>query len=276
MEHSNLTAYEVAQFGGQLQYKPETDAASDFTQLVHLIATLDNSQDNETFIREFSSLFDVDLFLRTYVMEVFTGNWDGTWNGNNYYLYLNPDVGKFQYFRHDLDLSFGMFEANPFSGNFSDRDVYTWFSGGRGWRLPSCVLSVPAYRTLFTQHFWSLLETVFGVNMDRYVPPSVSSLFYPSSSASASAASSTSLPSSHSSGANSFSQLATSLQALARVPALADNWHRVDYAWSAQEFTASLTETIVRTQVRPHVLVLGVEQFLATRLKSAMKQLDPP
>src|SRR5688572_23446765 len=87
---------------------------------------------NQTLEQDLLSIFNVDMFLRTLVMEVATGNWGGTWNGNNYYLYLNPDTGKFEYFRHDLDLSFGMFNGNKFSGDWTTKNVYTWGNGGRG------------------------------------------------------------------------------------------------------------------------------------------------
>ena len=41
-------------------------------------------------------------------MEVATANWDGIANnGNNIYLYLNDD-NQFVYWRHDLDLSYGV------------------------------------------------------------------------------------------------------------------------------------------------------------------------
>lgn len=46
------------------------------------------------FAANIEDIFDVDLFLRTYVMEVATGNWDGIWDCNNYFMYYNPQFDK--------------------------------------------------------------------------------------------------------------------------------------------------------------------------------------
>ena len=43
--------------------------------------------------------------MRTYAAEVITANFDGIWNGNNYFLYLHED-GRIHYYRQDLGFFF--------------------------------------------------------------------------------------------------------------------------------------------------------------------------
>jgi hypothetical protein len=76
--------------------------------IVFIHFTLTDSINYANSSAEIDKIFDIDLYIRTFVMEVATGNWDGIFNANNYYLYFNPDVNKFQYFRHDLDFSYGV------------------------------------------------------------------------------------------------------------------------------------------------------------------------
>ena len=61
------------------------------------------------------AVFNVDLFLRTLVMEVVTGNWDGIANGNNMYFYQDPATGLWNYLRHDYDGVYNECVARYFS-----------------------------------------------------------------------------------------------------------------------------------------------------------------
>lgn len=53
------------------------------------------------------SPIDLEFFMRSFVMEVLTANWDGIWDGANCLLYYDPQESIFIYFREDLDLSLG-------------------------------------------------------------------------------------------------------------------------------------------------------------------------
>ena len=55
--------------------------------------------------------------MRTYAAEVITANFDGIWNGNNYFLYLHED-GRIHYYRQDLGFFFFFFSFFPFSDFF--------------------------------------------------------------------------------------------------------------------------------------------------------------
>jgi hypothetical protein len=163
-------------------------------------------------------------------------------------LYRNPTTQKFQYFRHDLDLSFGMFEGNPYVGNFSNRDIYNWCKDGirmcfqfdilgKGELLPSRILSIAAFRELYKQYFKQLLTTYF----------------YPNSM---------------------LNSAALALGKMADMAAQRDCWHHLDYAWSYQEFASNYEDPVERTMVQPPVIIDSISSFIKERWYSAWKQLN--
>ncbi len=85
-------------------------------------------------LEQISQLIDVDSFLRTYAVEVVGANWDGTWNGNNYYLYKPSPEAKFVYLRHDLDICLGAIlnggSSKQPNVDLSVADIWNWTSSG--------------------------------------------------------------------------------------------------------------------------------------------------
>jgi len=101
----------------------------------------------------------VEFFLRALTMEVMSGQSDGIYNANNYWLYFNPDVNKFQYFRHDFDLSFGTFENWM---RMVDDDIYTWGFKARGRILLTRILSAPSFRATYSDYLRKYMRAYFN------------------------------------------------------------------------------------------------------------------
>ena len=59
-------------------YEPETDAASNTTNLMNFLYVL-NYATPEEFPAQIESIFDVDTFVRNLAAEVSTGQFDGVW-----------------------------------------------------------------------------------------------------------------------------------------------------------------------------------------------------
>ena len=157
---SQPSVYENLMCGDTLCYKPDSDNAeiTSYDLLTQLIVT--TNMTSPQFEQEIGKILDVDLFIRTLVAEVLTGNWDGIWNGNNYFLYYNYDVNLFQYFRQDVDVSFGAWD-NFY--NMTTKDVYNWGEGGRGHWLIDKVLSVPTFRAAYTEYLYQAM-TAFNLH----------------------------------------------------------------------------------------------------------------
>ena len=140
-------------------YKPMNDNAEEsFEPLANFIEVLNETPDSE-FEQQIQTVMNVEFFLRTLAVEVATGNWDGIYNANNYFLYYNTD-GLFYYYRYDLDLSLGSLD---FFYGFSDRSIWTWastFPPGSGQLLPDRILSVPSFQEIYASYLSKLLGFV--------------------------------------------------------------------------------------------------------------------
>ena len=140
-------------------YKPMNDHAEEsFEPLANFIEVLNLTPDDE-FEEQIQTVMDVEFFLRTLAVEVATGNWDGIYNANNYFLYYNTD-GLFYYYRYDLDISFGSLDSWY---GFSTRSIWTWastFPPGRGQLLPDRILAVPSFQEIYSSYLLKLLSYV--------------------------------------------------------------------------------------------------------------------
>lgn len=239
---SDPGAYANLTCGDSPCYKPETDEADDYTELAEFMTVI-NMTDSD-FAANVEDIFDVDLFIRTLVMEVATGNWDGIWDCNNYFLYYNLQFNKFQYFRQDLDIAFGTFD-NRFQG--SSRNIYTWYEGGRGYRLTEKVMGVPEYRQAFTDYFYMFMDAYYKTN-----------------------------------GALITRENRLSEQVTAGI--LKDYWRIMDMSWEYYETRAALSVPINRPTTGlfysafygPYQINRAIFPFMRDRLANAAAQLDSP
>jgi hypothetical protein len=81
---------------------------SDLDKMVNVCAIPDDDQ----FVEELENHIDLDAFYDFWVMEVLIAHWDGyaSFNRNNYYIYNNPDTGRFHFFPWGID---GILFSNP-------------------------------------------------------------------------------------------------------------------------------------------------------------------
>ena len=226
----------------QPAYDPQTDQAEESFSMLEKLISIINLSPNSTFPSDIQSIFDVDLFIRTLVAEIATGQPEGMFDANNYFLYFNPDLKVFQFFRHDLDDSWGLWNTYRL---MDVRNVFQWFQGGRGYRLPERILSVPSFRSSFISYFQKLLSVYF-------VNQSSSTLV------------------------QRMQQMHTMILPLA----FSDEWHHLDYAWSFSDVSNSLTLNISRPTLSPFPFpsleTLSLLNFLSRRSSSAASQLSSP
>jgi hypothetical protein len=74
-------------------------------------------------------------------------------------LYHNPTIGKWQYLRHDYDVSYGTMVLD-----YNTMDMYTWANTSRGHRLINRVLAVPTFVQTYTNYMHQLLDSYFYPN----------------------------------------------------------------------------------------------------------------
>ncbi len=125
-------------------YELQTNlAADDYSDLAHFIQILNNSTTNQ-FRDSIESILNVNALLRAYATDISTGNWDDYFfNINNFYLYFNPETGKFEYLPYDTDNTFGI---DWFNIDWKTRDLNNWIPATGNRALIRRLLTFPEYR----------------------------------------------------------------------------------------------------------------------------------
>jgi len=109
---------------------------------------------------ELEKVFNVDLYLKTIIFDILTGNWDGPiYNKNNFYLYHNQFTGQFEYIPYDLDNTLGIDWVNRDWGN---RNIYSWSKTGEPRPLYNRILEVQEYRDRFSHYMQDALLNIFN------------------------------------------------------------------------------------------------------------------
>ena len=130
----------------------ELDGAK--TQLISFINNL-NSKTGSAFKTWISQQMDVDLFLKTYAVNIMVGMWDDYWvNGNNFYFYMAPD-GKVYFIPYDYDNTLGTSMLMPNSGT---QNPLNW-GPASGRPLITKILAIPEYQTKFKTYIKELADS---------------------------------------------------------------------------------------------------------------------
>jgi len=138
----------------------QQEGNGNYSDLVSLVEALDpNITSDAMFPATINQVFDVDMYLRTLVVEICTGNPDSyTGRGNNWGMYHDPSTGKFVFLPFDYDETF-----NPTSNNWDTFNMYKWGEISVPYPpLTYRILKVPEFRDSFTQYFYLFLEKVFN------------------------------------------------------------------------------------------------------------------
>ncbi|MGB0851559.1 MAG: CotH kinase family protein, partial [Bacteroidia bacterium] len=143
----------------------KTRGEGDYEDLAKLIDVLNNTPDGQ-FECRLEEVFNVHSYLKSVVMEVLTGHWDGpNYNNNNFYLYFNTLTDKFEYIPYDLDNTLGV----DFLGKeWSDRNIYYWSRGSNGRPLFDKIITREKYEKMYTYLMDKAISEYF--NQDSLSP----------------------------------------------------------------------------------------------------------
>jgi len=122
-------------------------------RLSDFITNLNKLKDKE-FYPWIKKNFDVDLFLKTYAVNVIVGMWDDYWanNGNNYYLYAD-EKGKFYFIPYDYDNTLG---TSLIVGNSGYSDIFNW--GDKNAVLIRRILSIKEFKDKYAFYISELID----------------------------------------------------------------------------------------------------------------------
>ena len=107
----------------------KTKGAEDEYQQFLKLTRLINLEDDETFEQEIGKIFDVDNFLKIVAVRLAIKDQDSFHtNGNNYYLYYNPDTEKIHMIPWDLNLTMDLVLNPPRKRNQDECFVRAYFT----------------------------------------------------------------------------------------------------------------------------------------------------
>ncbi len=161
----NLYKYES---GGRRAYDLKTNRAyDDYTDLSEFIQILNNTPIG-LLPCELERVFNVQDYIKVLAFDVFIANWDGyIYNKNNFYLYKNPESGRFEYIPYDLDNTFGVDWANI---DWANRNIYYWAPSNQQSEprpLYTRLMSVQRYKDLFSFYLNKIAQEIL-IQPDYY------------------------------------------------------------------------------------------------------------
>jgi len=116
-----------------------------------------NSKTGADFEQWIAQKMDVNLFLKTYAVNVMVGMWDDYWgNGNNYYLYFSPN-GKVYFIPYDYDNTLGT-ALSSFYFNTGTQDLLNWGKMNQS-PLISKILQIEKYKNQYKAYITELASS---------------------------------------------------------------------------------------------------------------------
>ena len=147
----------------ELKEGPEGFEAAE-EQLVNFITKL-NTLSGEELYTWLESVMDIDLFLRTYAVNVAVGMWDDYWNNsNNYYLYLTPG-GKVYFIPFDYDNTIGTSHVCGVQKDSGRQSPLQW--GQNNNPLVLKVLQNPDWKAKYLSYLKELCVDENGLNTEQ-------------------------------------------------------------------------------------------------------------
>jgi spore coat protein H len=152
--------------GGRAYDLQNNESSDDYTDLVNLITILKQTSGIDIPC-ELEKVFNVDAFLKSYAMDVASGNWDDyAFNKNNFYLYHNPFTDQIEFIAYDCDNTFGV---DWIGIDWTTRSVYSWANAAER-PLISRILEIEEYNDRFSFYLNELVTTVLDpVNIAPHI-----------------------------------------------------------------------------------------------------------
>ena len=131
----------------------DTELAAAKAELTQFISDL-NTKTGDNFKQWIATKMDVQLFLKTYAVNVMVGMWDDYWvNGNNFYFYFAGN-GQAYFIPYDYDNTLG---TSAIVANSGTQDPLHW--GKMNTRpLITKILEIPEYQTLYKTYLKELIN----------------------------------------------------------------------------------------------------------------------
>jgi hypothetical protein len=143
-------------------YDLKTEATAEQLQRVIELARLTSHGSDAEFARRLSEFVDLEVFAGFVAGHVLTSSYDGFFtNGQNFFLYLDPESNRFGFIAWDQDHGWGEF---PIVGSDSERErASIWKPWVRQYkfRFLARAMETPAFREIYKRKLEHALEHLF-------------------------------------------------------------------------------------------------------------------
>jgi CotH kinase protein/Lamin Tail Domain/FlgD Ig-like domain len=210
------------------------EEVDDYTQLSRLINLINDTSEN--FEDSLESILDVNSVIKYLATNVMVGGWDDYWSlSNNYYLYHNPTLDKFNLIPYDYDNTFGVAWWSHI--DWETVDPYSFgkiFPGPRP--LAEKIMISPKYRNLYSHFLEFYSNNIFNTTeyFDRLI------------------------------------QLRTKIQAFAEQ----DTFKSKDWGISNQDFLRSFDQSDFSYQNGDYIVPNSIKGFIQNRATSLSTQIN--
>lgn len=160
---SDPNIYKNLNSNGRPVYELMTnESTADFSKLVYLISTLNNTPAN-TLADSLESIIEVPEVLKYFSMNILFGEWDDYWSlMNNYYLCHEPTRDIFTLIPYDYDNTFGI---DWFNINWTNANPYNFPKVVSGYRpLAERLIQNAQYKNLYTHFLEFYRQNVYLLN----------------------------------------------------------------------------------------------------------------
>ena len=140
-------------------YDPKGEMSTEQTKRVIDFCKFVTSADDEQFAAKIGDYVDLDEFARFMAVTVWLTDMDSILdNGQNFYVYLNPQTQKFSFIAWDQDHSFGQFGRG---GSTTQRRNFTIFRPSNSNPFLVRAFAVPEFRSLYLAKMAEFSKTIF-------------------------------------------------------------------------------------------------------------------
>ncbi|KAL6621415.1 coth-domain-containing protein [Neocallimastix sp. 'constans'] len=150
---------------------PTQNSTDPYADLKAMMTWLTNLQQNAS-KEEIEQKFDIDMFLKYALIEYLICHWDGYLShGNNFFIYIEPNNGKYHILSYDFDMSFGKWcnaktgTIGEYIANVVEPDKRTYGTGPQ--RVPLLyqkILANPNIEPLFEDLLKNVVTNLFNIN----------------------------------------------------------------------------------------------------------------
>lgn len=151
--------YKTESNGRRMYELTTNEELDDYSGLANFIKVLNTP--SLSYTTKLDAVFDVHSYLKALAIEALSGHWDNYgMNQNNYYLYENPEDGKFYYIPFDMDNTLGVDFIPDIDRTITN--IYQWYDQNADRPLTEKLMKNSTYRQLFSIYLEQILNEVYA------------------------------------------------------------------------------------------------------------------